>query len=95
MKIESHTIVAIILAIGVASAVIVLAVETVLHSGSISTQEASLLSTVLGATVGAVATYLGLSKSDSQTNGSGNGEGGNQTPPSPPPPPSNYPPEAG
>jgi hypothetical protein len=48
-----------ILATGLAATIVLLAVETILHSGAISTQEASLLSTTLGATVGALAVYLG------------------------------------
>jgi uncharacterized membrane protein AbrB (regulator of aidB expression) len=61
---NSHSIVAVILAVGVSITVIILAVETVLHTGSISEQESALLSTVLGAAIGAVATYLGLSKAN-------------------------------
>lgn len=52
-------IAAIILAAGLAAAVVILAVETMLHPGAIGTEEASLLSTVLGAVVGAIAVYLG------------------------------------
>jgi hypothetical protein len=52
-------IAALILAVGLAATVIILAIETIIHTGPVSTQEASLLSTVLGATVGAVAVYLG------------------------------------
>lgn len=50
---------AVILAAGVAVCVIALAVGTATQSGPISQEDATLLSTVLGAAVGAVATFLG------------------------------------
>ena len=50
---------ALIIAFGLSATVVLLAIETILHSGSISTQESSLLSTALGAMVGAVAVFLG------------------------------------
>lgn len=50
---------AVILAAGTALAVIVLAVGAAATAGPISQEDAALLSTVLGASVGAVATYLG------------------------------------
>jgi len=56
--------VAIILALGVASTVILLIlVELIPHHGHISDREADTLSVALGAAVGALATYLGQSKS--------------------------------
>lgn len=80
--------VAVILALGITATIILLAVETILHSGTISTQEASLLSTVLGAAIGAVATYLGLSKGDELRTD------GNESKEMPPPADEHYPPEA-
>ena len=53
---------AIILALGVTATLIIIAVGSVIHTGPISTEESTLLSTALGAAVGAVATYLGLSR---------------------------------
>ena len=55
--------VAIILAIGVTSTVILLIiVELVPHHGHVSDREADTLSVALGAAVGALATYLGHGK---------------------------------
>jgi hypothetical protein len=47
------------MAIGLALALVALAVGTEVTSREISVEEASLLSTVLGAAVGALATFLG------------------------------------
>jgi hypothetical protein len=47
------------MASGLSAAVVALAVGTEVTSRSLSMEEASLLSTVLGAAVGALATYLG------------------------------------
>lgn len=52
-------LVAVILAVGLTAAVVLLAVAELIHSGHVSTDEATLFATVLGATIGAVATYLG------------------------------------
>lgn len=49
----------VILAVGVAATVILLVIETMQHIGPISAQESTVLSTVLGAAIGAIATYLG------------------------------------
>jgi hypothetical protein len=57
--VKGHTLVALILATGAALAVVTLAVGSVALNGPVSTEEATLLSTALGAIVGAVATYLG------------------------------------
>jgi amino acid transporter len=51
---------ALVLAAGVAIAVIILAVGAVVHSRAISISEATLLGTVLGAITGALATFLGF-----------------------------------
>jgi hypothetical protein len=52
-------IVAVILALGAAIAVILLIVETILHAEAVTSQEATVISTSLGAMIGAVAVYLG------------------------------------
>jgi hypothetical protein len=54
--------VALVLALGVAVAIIVIALGAALHEGPISQEESTLLSTALGAGVGAIATYLGISR---------------------------------
>lgn len=54
-----HGLVAMVLALGLATAVVILCIETILHLGPVSDSEAAVLSTVLGAAVGAVATFLG------------------------------------
>lgn len=51
--------VAIILALGASTTIILLAVQEIIHVGHVTAEEATLLSTVLGAVVGAAATYLG------------------------------------
>lgn len=50
---------ALVLAVGSALALIAIAVGASVHRGPISSEESSLISTVLGASVGALATYLG------------------------------------
>jgi hypothetical protein len=54
-----HAIVAVILAIGAASTIILLPVMELTRDGHVTEAEATLLSTALGAAIGAVATYLG------------------------------------
>lgn len=51
--------VAVILAVGVAGAIIILCLGAVLQDQTISTQGAAIIDTALGASVGAVAVYLG------------------------------------
>jgi len=70
---DVHGAVALVLAVGVAVTVIILSLETVLHTGPISQAEATVLATVIGAVVGAVAAYLGVSKTGGGSNGQGGG----------------------
>jgi hypothetical protein len=61
---STHSLVALVLAVGVAFALVVLAIgaavtEAGLGTGSLSAESSTLLSTALGAAIGAVATYLG------------------------------------
>jgi hypothetical protein len=51
--------VALVLATGIALAILAVAVGAAAHEGSVSAEESTLISTVLGAAVGALATYLG------------------------------------
>jgi hypothetical protein len=60
-------LVAVILAAGVAICVIALALGTATQSGPISQEDATLLSTVLGAAVGATATFLGTNRTTAPT----------------------------
>ena len=57
-------LVALVLAGGAAVALVVIAVGAAVHTGPISQEESALLSTALGASVGAIATYLGLGGRD-------------------------------
>jgi len=66
-KWSGRDIVAIVLAAGVAlTLVLLIAVEFVSHHGHVSDQEAAVLSTALGAVVGALATYLGADRNGIQ-----------------------------
>jgi hypothetical protein len=59
-------LVAIILAIGVSvTLVLLIVVEFFPSHGHVSDEEAAVLSTALGAAIGALATYLGTSRGDS------------------------------
>ena len=49
--------VAIILALGVSATVIIIAVKKILENGAVTSEEVTLLSTALGAMIGAVAAY--------------------------------------
>lgn len=55
-----NTIVAIILAIGISGSLILLSVNEFTHNGHLSEGETTTVSTVLGAGVGALATYMGV-----------------------------------
>lgn len=55
-----NTIVAIILALGIATSLILLSANEFTHNGHISGEEATTISTVLGAGIGSIATYLGV-----------------------------------
>jgi hypothetical protein len=62
MRRDWRPVVAIILTVGVMAVVVILAIGEVFHTGPhehLSDTESTLLSTVLGAGVGAIATYLG------------------------------------
>lgn len=61
---DHRAVVAVILSFGIAAAIVIIAVGATFHRGAISNEESNLLSTVLGAAIGAVATYLGISFSN-------------------------------
>jgi len=63
-NIDLHGLVAVILATAIGTTLVIVALETVLHSGAISDSEANVLSTVIGAAIGSIATYLGVSRSN-------------------------------
>lgn len=69
-----------ILAVGVTSALVIIALGAAWHTGPISQEESSVLSTVLGAAVGAVAAFLGvrtlIAGGESRGDGPGGGGGG-------------------
>lgn len=71
-----HSLVAIVLAIGVAASLILLSLVELRTSGHVTAEEATLLSTILGATVGAIATYLGTSNGTGGTLIASNGTKG-------------------
>ena len=52
-------VVAVVLAIGAAGAVIVVAIGAAVSGRGVSSSEGALLGTIVGASVGAIATYLG------------------------------------
>ena len=63
-RLDWHGIIAVILAIGAIATVIILAIQETQHAGHLSADEVTLLSTVLGAIIGAVATFLGTKSHD-------------------------------
>lgn len=84
MKFDVRGLAVLILAFGTSLAIVVTAVGAAVHRGPISTEESTLLATVLGAAVGALATFLGLHESSSRRL-----EEDDRASP-PPPPPSPY-----
>ena len=60
MPTDPRGVAALVLAAGVAIAIIAIAVGAAVHSGPISAEESTLIATVLGAAVGALATFLGV-----------------------------------
>lgn len=66
-----HTLVALILALGAATSVVLLSISVLTTPGHVTGEESTLLSTVLGATVGAAAAYIGRTVSDGDGTGSG------------------------
>jgi hypothetical protein len=60
-----HGLAAIILALGASISITLLSTLELINDGHITAEEATLLSTALGAVVGAVATYLGLGRGES------------------------------
>lgn len=55
-------LVAVILATGVMIAFIIIALGAVITNSPLSTEEQTLLSTIVGAALGAVATYIGIAR---------------------------------
>lgn len=50
---------AIILALGVACSIIILSINELTHPGHLTTDETTVIATILGAGIGAIATYIG------------------------------------
>ena len=75
-----RAVAAVILALGIAASAVILCIETIIHAGPVSSEEATVLSTVLGASVGAVATYLGGGHHEAPS-GEGPPAGSPDTPP--------------
>ena len=61
---DARDLAVVVLAGGVALAMVALAIGAVVHSRAISISEATLLGTVLGASIGALATYVGVRSRD-------------------------------
>ena len=59
MNLDAHGAAALVLAVGLSLSILVLSIGVIIHEGPVSLEESSLLSAVLGAAVGALATYLG------------------------------------
>ena len=64
MKGDLHGLVAVVLAVGVVAVIVILALATVLHNGPITEEEATVLATIVGAVIGAVAAYMGFNRPD-------------------------------
>lgn len=75
-------LVAVVLALGVVAGIVILALSEYFSPEHVTGEEATLLSTVLGAAIGAVAAYLGaghrIGRPDGETSAQ-NGAGGPQT----------------
>jgi hypothetical protein len=56
---DARGMTALVLAVGIALAICAVAVGAAVHEGTVSAEESTLISTVLGAAVGALATFLG------------------------------------
>lgn len=75
---DGRPLVAVVLAVGISIWLVLIGINIIYQEYPISDQLSTLLSTALGATVGALAVYLG------------EGRGyGDEKPPPPPPPPAN------
>ena len=59
-----RALVAIILTLGIAASIVILSVLQLVDDGHVTETESTLLATVLGAGIGAIATYLGLQAGD-------------------------------
>lgn len=57
-------IVAVIFAVGISGSILVLAIGELFHDGHLTEPETATISTVLGVGIGALATYLGVSRGD-------------------------------
>jgi hypothetical protein len=62
VKYRGSELVAAILAAGIALAIVAICIGVATHEGPISAEESTLIATVLGAAVGAIATYLGTGR---------------------------------
>lgn len=62
VRLRGPELVAAILAAGIALAIVAICIGVATHEGTISAEESTLIATVLGAAVGAIATYLGTGR---------------------------------
>jgi hypothetical protein len=88
MRFETRDLAALILATGVAVAVIALAIGAAVHPSYISISSAALLGTVLGTLVGGLATFLGFRAGKDYYNSNNTVPPWVTPPPVPPGPPS-------
>jgi hypothetical protein len=87
VRVDVRELSVLVLAAGVAIAVIALAVGAAVHTNSISISEAALLGTVLGTAVGGLVALLSF-RAGANTNISNNANQPWPSPPTPPGPPS-------
>jgi uncharacterized membrane protein len=73
-------IVAVILALAVAVSIIIISIGAEITNQPLSSEEQTLISTVVGAALGAVATYIGIART---SNGNGSPPSDKQEPPAP------------